>query len=361
MKLWTSASVLQDQTAPAEVRMIAAMVHEALYELEADGFPRLASIAHHDHDDDHMRYHVLVELAPGIKLPTEYGMPDQLQAGYEKVEEDVDVVFALVMEGVDACLPILPTIASALHEQRVQVREIISGWARDGIHARLAEVRLAPYDHWRGEKQPATTVMLEGLGEQLRTEIFEVPVPSPVQLEAAFEECRLDIEAYQAMWLEVSALGATGRIDRLALNAIAHHGDTAETLRRFGSEWRFWLPDSTALIFRHGRVSAGTGDPDYAIDWGRNMITIWGRSVPETVLTAAIGKPVTAIVDHPFLTDDITVLEATSSVEDGRSFVSVSIAVPQFLFCSDSGKVWEEAPAADDDASNVVAFRSATR
>lgn len=132
MKLWTSTSVLQDQTAPAEVRMIAALVHEALYELEADGFPRLASIAHHDRDDDHIRYHVLVELAPGITLPTEYGMPDQLEAGYENVEEHVDAVFALVMDGVDACLPILPTIADALQEQRVQVREIISGWPAMG-------------------------------------------------------------------------------------------------------------------------------------------------------------------------------------------------------------------------------------
>jgi len=363
MKNWTAVEILSDDEAPMELRLAAAGIVTAF---DDDGYPYLASISCLDDEDDEVRYRAVVELASGMTIATEYGLPEDAEYGGIDPEEDTELLRSWVVQGASICMRILPQLADELHDQLLRTRRIIAAWARDGIHARLVGVELAPFDYWVGSTTPATSIKIEGPTERFPSEVIEISVETPDQLESQLAECREDVEAANATWLELAELGATGRIDRLALNAIAHHGDTATTLRRFNTEWRFWLPDDTAMIMRYGRVTAGTGDPHSTVDWRRDSVVISRLHVPATTLVAGIGKPVTALIDHPFLTDDIIVTDAKSFIEDGVQYVSVDLDVPQFIFCSTSGRVWEAGVdvtatadlEAADSSSNVVSLRA---
>lgn len=359
MRFWTEESALAGADTPTVVREAVHALIAALSAVAAGDHPRLVSIAAHaDQDDDIHQYEVVVELAPGVVLPAECGLMESVRE-YGEQPYGVDDIVEWTMEGVEACLPILDGLSDRLDEVRRHARRVIGRWSKDGIQSHLIEARLAPHDAWRGSGSPAFTLMVEGLDERLLPVADDVHVAQAGSVEDSLREFRHGLAVRLATRAELAINGASGTVDQLALNAIAHFGDVAETLRRFGREWRFWLPDSTCLLMRDGDVTAGNGKADPDLHLGARSVTVVGKRLPETVLVAATGRPVTEIVTHPFLSDDMTVIEALSEDEDGLPSVTFRLAVRRWFFCSATGRRWpEEEAEAHGAPGNVVALRA---
>lgn len=291
-------------------------------------------------------------------LPVECGLLEGVREGWLEPCE-VDDIIGDTMEGVEACMPILDHLSDALHDVRVASRRIVAGWTRSGVQSRLIDVQLAPYDGWRGSTVPTLRLLVQGVDDTLNTCIEEVRLENAHALEREMAEVADRLRQRQNARAELARMGASGSIDQLALNAIAHFGDVAETLRRFATEWRFWLPDWTALLMRDGEVTAGNGTANPAMHIGRRSITIDGARLPESELVAAVGRPVTDFVDHAFLSPDMIVVGAKGS-DDGHPMVTFDLAVPEWLFCSVSGRVWPMEDGIADVAppDNVVALRA---
>ena len=340
MRHWSGQSALADEGVPGPVRDATTALNAAFALIARDSHPRLLSIGAYVNGDDEIHQHeVLVELAPGVTLPVECGLVESVLEYVDAPCTAEDVV-EWTMEGVEACMPMLDVLSDALHEVRVRARRVIGSWTRDGIQSRLVEARLAPYDAWRGSADPAITLLVEGLNERLQPATGEIQLGNASMLEDGLHEFRNELALQLAVRAELASHGASGTIDQLALNAIAHHGDVAATLRRFGAEWRFWLPDATALIIRDGEVIAGSGDVNPGLHLGRGTVTVTGVQVPETALVAATGRPATDIIDHPFLSTDMTVVEASSSMVDRTPAVTFRLDVPRWYFCAATGRIW---------------------
>lgn len=104
MRYWTQKALADGEKAPGKVRRIAEALQEAFEDRVGDG-PELLRIGRHDRDDDCYRWEVDVKLAPGVVLPTEHGLVESLEMGWEDPGDDEAAVLEWVMEGVDACLP----------------------------------------------------------------------------------------------------------------------------------------------------------------------------------------------------------------------------------------------------------------
>ena len=325
----------------------------------------LIRIGRHDDDFDLNRFEIDIELAPGVILPTPHGTLDGLSEGWEDKAEDVDGMTRDVIEGLQACQPLLRSISDTLHGLRMRARTVVAGWQREGLPADLVDVRLAPYDHWRGDTVPNTVLQFAGLGERLERHVVEVTIETPAELEDELGKFLPELRERHQARTAMSERGATGSIDQLALNAIARFGDVASVLTRFSSEWRFWLPDDTAIIMRDGHVTAGSGGGADRIEWSRSGVTIAPLFVPQKQLDAAIGQPVSMLLEHDFLTPDIIVRQARSITDNGQLIVSIDFTQPRRLFCAITGRVWgdvdaqTDAPAIGPDPSGtVVPFRS---
>lgn len=311
----------------------------------------LIRIGRHDNDFDWNRFEIEIELTPGVILPTYQGSLEGLTNGWEAKADDVDDMTRQVIEGLQACQPLLADLADTLHDLRMRARSVIAGWQREGLPAELVDVHLAPYDHWRGDTVPNAVVLFAGIGDRLERDVVAVHVETPDELEKLLAEQGQQLRARNDARIALTARGATGSIDQLALNAIARFGDIPSVLTRFSSEWRFWLPDDTAIIMRDGHVTACSGGSDEdRIQWSSDGVTVASLFIAQAELDAAVGEPVSTLLEHDLLSSDMAVTEARSLTDHGQLIVSIKFAQPRRLFCAITGRIWGDA---DEHAPTV--------
>lgn len=342
MKHWTLEEIAAGTELPSDVLDIVSTVLENFGRHGAYA-PRLVHVGQHDDDEDYHRLEALVELAPGMLLPVEHGLVESLLEGWEQEggEDQADFLH-LIVEGVEACMPMLPKLADILHDARVAARRVVAAWNADGIPTRLIDVRLAPYDHWCGSTEPKLLVLIENLNNLMEPEPLEVHVDTPAKLEGEMVAWREDVAAAYARRTDLAAKGATGTIDQVAINALAHFGELGHGIRRLATEWRYWLPDDTAIIMINGHAHAGIGGLDGHVQWNGAYVSVGSTFIPADQLRQAIGRPLSELLEHDFLSDDIIVLEATCSITDGQPALTIKVDMPQRLFCSVSGRVWDD-------------------
>ena len=90
----------------------------------------------------------------------------------------------------------------------------------------------------------------------------------------------------------------------------------------------------------NGHVHAGSGSSNSRVQWCGGYLTVEGLTVPAWQLAPASGLPVSGLFPHPFLSDDMTVIEAEHITDEHGSRLQVKFVNPRKAFCSASGRVW---------------------
>lgn len=343
MRYWTADDIADGAKLPVG---LAGIIARVLGAIDTHGTPetRLVRVGRtDDEEEDYNRLEVDIELAPGIVLPTPYGRLEGIAEGWEDENDDAEGLTRDVIEGIKAAVPLIEPIADMLHDLRRRSRIVIASWQRAGLPAELIDVRLAPVDHWRGQAVPNVVVLFRGLNDRLQQDVVEVPVETHDELEKALSDHRYEFETRNDARTALSEHGATGRIDQLAINAITHSTDLAAILRMFSSEWRLWLNDGTAIMMRDGHLTANAGGDDENFEWSGDQVILTSMFISQAQLDAAVGQPVSALIDHPLLTPDIIVTEARSTIDHGQPIVQITFDQPRRLFCAITGRVWDEA------------------
>lgn len=356
MKNWTPEQLCDDENAPEDLLQILVSLLEE-FKLMDGQWPRIVSLARHDCDEDEHWCAVLVELAPGVLLPTEHGWLEDFDR--DEAEREIGgKAAAAVLEGVRACGPErLAALADVLHEARTEARRVLGSWQAEGINAGQIDVRLAPYAQWLSSELPELELLFDGFDDQLRSKV-ESRYALPQDVAEVLRPEKDDLRFCQDQRARLARQGANGSIDQIAINALSYFGDLATGLRRFSAERFFRLgSDQTAFHMRNGHVTAGNGPEEDDWRWNGDHISVRSKYVAAPLLAAAVGRPVTGLLDHPFLSDDIVVMEAKCEVRDGSPNLIVKVETPKHLFCSISGRVWAEAAeAAGTISSNIVPF-----
>lgn len=354
MKYWSRKKIVGG-SAPKSIRRMGLELVAAIETDGADG-PKLLRIGRHDSGDDHHRYEVDVELAPGLTLPMEYGLTEEIETDLDDTSYDEVSVLDWTLEGVQACIPNLALLANEVHDARRRARATVAAWRERGLPARVVDVHLAPYDHWRGSLQPLTRLLLETLDEKLQPAIEKLDSWAEQDIDSMLADARLDLSRRTERRDALMRQGATGSINQLALNAIGQVGDVAGTLRRFRSERRLRLADDTRIMIEDGMVDAANYTDENRFSWHREGLSVSTAVELKRDVATAVGRPVTELIEHPFLSPDMSVLKAEWSLDntDDRWLV-IDLAMPWRLFCSTTGRVWD---AADEgrDTGNVIPF-----
>jgi hypothetical protein len=354
MKYWSHKKIV-DGSAPKSIRRIGLELIAAIETGHAE-WPKLLRIGRHNSDDDYHRYEVDVELAPGLTLPMEYGLMEGIESGLDDISDDEAGVLDWTLEGVEACIPNLKHLADEVHEARIRARTTVAAWRERGLPARVVDVHLAPYDHWRGSMQPLTRVLLETLDEQLQPTVEKIDSQEAHDGDALLIEARLDLARRTERRDALMGQGATGTITQLALNAIGQAGDVAGTLRRFRSERRIRLADGTNIMIEDGMVHASNYVQEDRFCWHRESFSVGAAVELKRDIATVAGRPVTELIDHPFLSPDMSVLKADWSLDhSGEGRLAVDLAMPWRLFCSNTGRVWNPVDEARD-TGNVIPF-----
>jgi len=306
----------------------------------AEPRPIVASIRIGAGLDDIHDFEVEIAFAPGAILAVRYQSVDEEGRDPDSLENEASAVAWQAIEQTRECETLgFGKLADLLHDARMKARKEIAGWWAAGINARFGDVRLVGYEYWGLCDMLKTEARIQCLDDRLRHKIATVEADHPDLLAEELAALRPGLQERSASLAELAAEGADGMVDQLVLNALAFYGDDGTTLGRFrtGQSYR-WFNDLTIfaennLMRCHGR------DGDF--QWNRNSVTLFGRSAPDTVLISLIGQPVTRLVEHPVLSDDMIITEARSKFEFDVHSIHAEFEQPQRLFCSASGRIWD--------------------
>ncbi|MBY0282509.1 MAG: hypothetical protein K2W81_00945 [Sphingomonas sp.] len=344
MKVWRSNQ--GRQTAGPHALRILHGVEKGLHRI-GDRRTRMTSIGIRAHYLDICDFEVVVELAPGTGLVVRYGSTEDEDIEGDPEDRDGGAVAHLVVRTVEELQSTgADQLADILHGARVRTRQILAGWSAEGTNVVLRGIRFV-----REEIPPAAgdlpiEVALLGLDRTLRPAVAWQQADHPDRLDAALAKLRPEMDRRYEMHRVLSRQGADGLVDQLVVNAIATHMDVGAALRQIASGVWPNLPGNLTVFDESDRLSCHGYDPwnkDFA--WNRDKLIISGMTLPATVLTAKFGRPVTQLVTHAMLSDDMTILDASSHSNQFGHSITVTIDQPRLAFCGASGRVWRIDPA----------------
>jgi hypothetical protein len=291
---------------------------------------------------DEYDYEVAVELTPGATLAVRYQLVDDEGRDPDALADELGAVAGHVVESVEEFLAHGPTsLADQLHALRLSTRGILAGWWSEGVHVTLVDMRFVRTDHVGADDAMAVEVRLRSLDDRLRPAIAALQAKRPDLLESVIVASRPGMGARFAARAELARQGADGWVDQLVVNAIAQNDDVATALRMVASGQPYGLAEELTVFMYDGHVRCHGRDaakPDFA--WNRSSVTIHGESPPETTLMALIGRPISGLVAHPVLSDDMIITRTSSKYGFGVHSITAEFDQPRLLFCSASGRTW---------------------
>jgi len=146
---------------------------------------------------------------------------------------------------------------------------------------------------------------------------------------------------------EMSANGLRGRIERVTLAAIRNLApDPTETLRRIARERRVTIKtgrggrktDPLRLTWKDGRVQS-TFLFNKDVSWKQGSLIVNKTQFPQAVLDTLPGKPISALIEHPFLQpQDVIRSVRTGQYGDARWMV-FNVDASWTTFDAETGEV----------------------
>ena len=329
-----------------DVRQIHDLISEA-FARRGEQMPRMLAVATCETDADEHIYESFFELAPGVALSIAYGSPDDFDGeefpkweAQSAAEEAATAIRSYLELGIDR-------LSALLHDLRLRGRRIIAGTTDDCGTGRLVDLRLTA-SGWHVAGRCHVRLRLEGLDAHLKPAIGEIQVNDLDTFEADLQRWGRTMADRHAARRALALQGASGSIDLLTLNAISTFADPQAWIRSLA---RTVPPDSPDLItiFAEAEAYRSHGkDGSSALSWNRDKVH-YPMSLPATLLVAYTGRPITDLIEHPMLSEDMIVRDAASTIVGKDAVLTVEIEQPRLLFCVDSGRTWRNPDAVPEE------------
>lgn len=281
---------------------------------------------------------VEVELAPGAILLVTYASVD-VQAGSSVYASRRDVARHVSGVVTDVCRRGREDVADMLHDLRVRLRRTLAEWTAEGAPASLHDVRLIRSEDSDPADPFETQVRLEVVDDALRPALESIFAGHPKQIDAELRHAEARLKRLFAIRSALARRGATGSVDRLVLNALAMEArDVPAALRRASRTTSVTKHGDTELFIEEGRMRCrGRGG---GLTWDRGRIRLKGLVVPGPVRVAAVGRPVTDLIEHPVLSGDMVVTEVVVCEDDFDKFTDVGFDQEVSLYDGVTGRSW---------------------
>jgi len=316
-------------------------------ELENLGDPAVRLVSIRSHSDFLLVYDdvvVTLVLPGGIPMTVDCWSDLKAELGTNIVDgfdENVAAATAMVMDFVEDCHEYGFDKIAALFEDARRVASVHS--AKDssgnGHSFSLDALELSFRPFWRNTGVLIFKAGYSSLNEWLRAASFtEEEIHDEQELRKVLRNAGDEFARRAAAKRRLSAYGATGEIDLLAINLLKQKGDPQDQLRRLPKKYP-WEGD---IGVKCGRAFARTticGSPTVSIDG--NEIRVYCTELPEARLVNAHDKPITDIVDSPLFSPEMIVIDARHERRNDSTDVLFEIRQPRYFYCGSSGRIWE--------------------
>ena len=281
------------------------------------------------------------ELPLGLVMKIEYCAATAQEIFYDLVVTDVEWASDFVIDVLrtlrfDGC----GKLTDAVHKQRTSVRKTFADWlSKHGISANLLETKLRWTEWERYTGARPHIVAVSSLDSDLQPACLDLELDLSFDPSTELDKLFSELSERHSAASYLTSRGANGSIDMLALRALEASGSVEAGLRNWaclahGSDiyegyernlGHIWI-DKTVFSKRETRFR-------------HNSVTVYGMRLPESVLMNLVGKPVTDLLEHEYLSSEM-IITCAENAEVSDDFFTIVFSQPVYYFCSLSGRFW---------------------
>ena len=303
--------------------------------------PEILEISFNTTGEAYRIVYSIVQLFPGCEVEIGFGYSEDV---YEFVEDGTFNYFGAVYNVIDWIERFreigYDQIQALLHELRWRIRTRTIEWRKSGFSVYFSSLRFeVSEDDFLFDYMPFV-FGAKCLGQSLMPENLFFEVNHPDNLETKLDDLETILRRPAKKRNYLDSLGADGFIDQMTLNILQVHGDPIQDIRTVcdGS----CLSRGRAQIYREEveiRAKGHFSDPVY-VDFAHDHLWIDQMALPEVMLQGCQGKPITSLVDMPYLSEDIHILSAEHCNRNNWNGLRIDLKQSKFLYCADSGRFW---------------------
>lgn len=269
--------------------------------------------------------HIPVRGGPGVT----YLRPEHISSAEIMLDSDIAEHAAFCRNIAENILENSDSVDLQYERILAKIQPILNKAKREGVHFKFNGVQV-------DDSYGTTRVIpkFEVLGNDLRPVTWEAQSHNPSGVEKTIES-QFNVQRRRKKILqEAGSLGARGRVDEVTLRAIeAFSTDPAKLLRSISKRRSITLQagrngkktDPVRLAWRNGRVESSFAITD-KVNWNYGRIIFKNVELPEAVINTLVGKPISALVEHPFLNGEHVIRSVRNPHRGGWLIVNLDVA-----------------------------------
>lgn len=233
-------------------------------------------------------------------------------------------------------------IAAAVHETVMALRITFQEWSDQyGIDAHLLGSRVT-WNIWdRYSNVLPHVISIFALDANLQPSVLDFGIDCFGDTAEELQELFDVLSVRGAQRKALRSQGADGKVDLLAMQALAAERPLEESLRNWGCITRqndcrdHYYSRELGHLQLHKQVPSETN-----LQLDGSSVRLYGIQLPDSLMTQCIESPITDIIDFEYFTSDMKILEARNGDSFRGNFVAFEIDQPVYYFCSLSGRYW---------------------
>ena len=272
-----------------------------------DNFPQILSI--NSFDDVHYQFEIEITLPGGVVVEIDSRTIPGYTPVAETLPEAADEAAELVSDLIGNCAEIgFKKLTDQFDNARSEINKLFEQWSNDGdAHIDLVDLRLSTEPYWQNIFDTSVQITISCLSEALFPEKMQVKACCPGEAVAKVTNLHREMKSRTQTKARLKSHGADGFIDLIALNLLLF-GDSAK------AQTENYLPKLREsdlhqdLKVKCGRIYLEAIDSaDVCLIWHDGRVEILDLEIPSTLCDSLPGKPITDLIEHPFLTPEVII------------------------------------------------------
>lgn len=303
--------------------------------------PRIFSITSQGHYGQY-DCNVEIELWGGVLVDIEFAANHEDIPEVETLEGASEQASMLVVDIIRSINTLgFDKVASELNSARAALQKLFAQWSEaNECHVYLGDVRLKFEEYWRHTLETPALMTIECLSDTLMPGKIDVEAYHPDELVSEVSKLHDNLKTITRTKIILQKNAADGIIDLVALNAMIWMEHGGENTQDYLAMLRKPFSDERFDVFR-GCITYDTFEKDkLKLEWQGDVLRVHGVIIPESARRSAVGKPITDIISHPYLTDEINILKVSQYSNPNGGFLEIHFEQPKFFYCQFSGRFW---------------------
>lgn len=330
-----------ENTLIPEFAVVFRKVSAAFYKYFKNNIPKILSITSSKYEIK-SSWVIEIQLPGGVIVDIDSHVEDSYNAGPIDLASASDDAADLVLGIAENCETRgFEKLTDEINDAKLALTTLFRQWSNNtDSHIHIVDLRIKTSEFLRDTLQTPIFLTISCLNDYLIPDEMNIEVWHPHNAVAEVIKFHAEIKTRLQAKARLKTQGADGFIDLIAMNSLLL-GDHAMA-RPENYLGILQEPNLHAdYKIKSGRLYLEATDMRYdRINWHDGYINLYDLHIPSTMCDNLPGKPITDLIEHPFLTSEV-IIKGIERFYGGK-YYKIAFEQPYFCYCRKTGYFWAE-------------------